>query len=211
MTLKHRILQTFGENIFDRPLFYTYPGGLRFELSEAGNSIERFLTALRKATAICQKIFTAEDSLVITLRVHSGSNAFNHRQTLRSLRSAEIHIPAQRWIWSEEIDPGDWLSESEPEYWLNLAFEAPVALLETCLWCALASDFHAIKPSPWCDFYLFNLDKSILVLPYDDRGMDVVGPNKELLSALYRAHQAYLLDYDRPIMDHTFSITPVSP
>ncbi|MHC8338757.1 DUF3885 domain-containing protein [Pseudomonas sp. HLT2-19-2] len=40
---------------------------------------------------------------------------------------------------------------------------------------------------------------------YDDRGMDVVGPNKDLLSQLYRQHHTYLLDYDRHTMDTTFA------
>jgi hypothetical protein len=179
VTLKHKIWQTFGGKAFVRPLFYSYPGGLRFALSETGNSIEQFLLALRKATTICRDIFVAEDSLVISLRAHSGSKPFGHRGVLGSLRSAGIHIPAQRWIWSEEIDRDEWFSEVEPEYWIYLAFEAPVSLLETLLWCALAKDFQAIRPRPPCDFYLFNLKKSILVFPYDDRGMDVVGPNRD--------------------------------
>nr|WP_279564018.1 DUF3885 domain-containing protein [Pseudomonas koreensis] len=44
-----------------------------------------------------------------------------------------------------------------------------------------------------------------MVFPYDDRGMDVVGPNKNLLLQLYRLHHTYLLDYDRHTMDTTFS------
>lgn len=43
-----------------------------------------------------------------------------------------------------------------------------------------------------------------MVFPYDDRGMDVVGPNKNLLLQLYRQHHPYLLDYDRDAMDATF-------
>nr|WP_259641718.1 DUF3885 domain-containing protein [Pseudomonas salomonii] len=44
-----------------------------------------------------------------------------------------------------------------------------------------------------------------MIFPYDDRGMDVVGPNTDLLLQLYRHHHAYLLDYDRPVMDITFT------
>lgn len=44
-----------------------------------------------------------------------------------------------------------------------------------------------------------------MVFPYDDRGMDVAGPNKDLLSQLYHQHNIYLLDYDRCAMDNTFA------
>ncbi len=37
----------------------------------------------------------------------------------------------------------------------------------------------------------------MLVHPYDDRGMDVVGPNHALLADLYARFDAYLSDSDR--------------
>jgi hypothetical protein len=79
-----------------------------------------------------------------------------------------------------------------------------VHLLPNLLWCALASDFGSIKPNPGCSYYLFNLQEGLLAFPYDDRGMDVVGPNRDLLTMLYRKYGTYLLDYDRPAMQRSF-------
>lgn len=205
MNLRFEIERIFGDTAFARPLFYAYPGGLRFELSETGGVIEQFLTALRKSTTICSDIFIDAPTLVACLRLHSGTNRFAHRPVIRARRSAGITLPAQCTVWSEEIDPQDRCCESEPEYWINLAFEAPMPLLQAFLWCALARDFGAIQPSPDCTLRLFNLNRQVMVFPYDDRGMDVVGPNKALLSQLYRKHHAYLLEYDRQAMDATFT------
>lgn len=205
MNLQLEIERIFGGKAFARPLFYSYPGGLRFELSEAGGVIEKFLTAVRKSTEICSDIFHDDATLVACLRVYSGSNRFAHRPLIHALRSAGINIPAERSVWSEEIDPEEWFCEREPEYWVNMAFEAPATLLQAFLWCALARDFAAIQPKPNCVLYLLNLKKHVMVFPYDDRGMDVVGPNKDLLSQLYRLHHTYLLNYDRHTMDTTFA------
>lgn len=205
MNLQLEIERIFEGKAFARPLFYTYPGGLRFELSETGGVIEQFLTALRKSAKICSDIFLDDATLVACLRVHSGINRFAHRPLIRALRSADINIPTECSVWSEEIDPEEWFCEKEPEYWINIAFEAPATQLQTFLWCALARDFSAIQPKPNCILYLFNLKKHVMVFPYDDRGMDVVGPNKNLLLQLYRLHHTYLLDYDRHTMDTTFS------
>lgn len=205
MNLQVEIERIFGGKAFARPLFYSYPGGLRFELSETGGVIEPFLSALRKSTQICGDVFLDEATLVACLRIHSGSSHFAHRASIYALRSAGIDIPTERSVWSEEIDPEDWYCESKPEYWINIAFEAPVPLLQAFLWCALARDFAAIQPKPNCVLYLFNLKKRVMVFPYDDRGMDVVGPNKDLLAQLYRQHHTYLLDYDRHSMDTTFA------
>ncbi|AZD15044.1 DUF3885 domain-containing protein [Pseudomonas chlororaphis] len=205
MNLALEIERVFGSKAFVRPLFYSYPGGLRFELSEGSGVIEQFLSALRKSTQICSDIFVGETTLVACLRIHSGSNPFAHRAAIHALRSAGIDIPAERSVWSEEIDPGEWYCENESEHWVNVAFEAPITLLQAFLWCALAKDFSVIQPKPRCNFYLFNLKKHVMVFPYDDRGMDVVGPNTALLLQLYRHYHAHLLDYDRPVMDITFA------
>ncbi|SEO18482.1 DUF3885 domain-containing protein [Pseudomonas sp. ok266] len=205
MNLRDQIERTFQGKAFARPLFYSCPGGLRFELSETGGIIEQFLTALRKSTTICSDIFSDAATFVACLRTHSGNHGFTHRAAIRAFRSAGIDIPPERSIWSEEIDVEEWYCEEEPEYWINIAFEAPITSLQAFLWCALTKDFGAIEPNPHCDVYLFNLPKQVMVFPYDDRGMDVVGPNAPLLSQLYERHNQYLLDYDRSAMDATFA------
>lgn len=114
-------------------------------------------------------------------------------------------IPKQREIWLEPIDADDWFEETQPEWWLNVAFEASPALIQNFLWCALSRDFSSIRPNPGCLVYLFNLQSEVMVWAYDDRGMDVVGPNKTALEGLYNKHSSYLLDYDRAVMDATFA------
>ncbi|NVZ65245.1 DUF3885 domain-containing protein [Pseudomonas gingeri] len=206
MNLQNEIERIFGENIFARPLFYSYRGGLRFALSESGGNIDMFLTALRKASRICQDIFGAEESLVVSLRAHSDGNYFACRPELRVLRKAGIVIPRTRTLWREDIEVEERCFEDRPEYWVNVAFQVPVSKLEALLWLALAKDLGVIEPTIHCALYLFNLSQRILVFPYDDRGMDVVGPNPARLSQLYHQHQQYLLDYDRETMDSTFAV-----
>ncbi|BBP70507.1 hypothetical protein PHLH6_25110 [Pseudomonas sp. Seg1] len=205
MNLQHEIERIFSGKAFARPLFYSVAQGLRFELAESGGMIERFLMALRKAEAVCGDVFTGHSELVVCLRTHSGSNRFAHRPSLQTLRTLGIDIPATRSLWDEPIDSEDWFDENQPEYWLNIAFTVPAAQLQTFLWCALARDFAAIEPTLHCAVYLFNLTDRVMVFPYDDRGMDVVGPNKALLSDLYHRHNAWLLDYDRAAMDSAFA------
>ena len=54
------------------------------------------------------------------------------------------------------------------------------------------------------DIYLFNLDKDVMVFPYDDRGMDIAGPNKQFLKQQYQQFGHYLLEYDREAMHAVF-------
>lgn len=211
MNLQQQIDEMFEGKAFERPLFYSYPGGLRFGLSETGTAIEQFLTALQKARSICEDLFPEEGSLVVCLRVRSGSNPFAHRTVLAELREAGIQMPVDRAQWYEAVSEDDRISEDEAEFWVNIAFRPPLSLLQNLLWCALAKDFGTLRPRPFCDIYLFNLALGVMAFPYDDRGMDVVGPNRAVLRRLYQTHQPYLLDYDRAQMDEAHQYPPEEP
>jgi hypothetical protein len=122
---------------------------------------------------------------------------------LSQLHAAGISFPHSRCLWIEQVLDED-IGEEDKLFWLNVAFEAPISLLQNLLWCALTVDFGSIRPRPRCDVYLFSLEDRVMVFPYDDRGMDVVGPNHTLLAKLYQKHNQYLLDYDRHNMAGNF-------
>jgi len=206
MHLREQIEKVFEGKAFLRPLFYSYPGGLRFELSEGGNAIRQFSQALRKAEDICRDVFNSDASLVVCLRIWCRSTMMEHRDILSELHAARVEIPRQRSIWIETTVPPSEIADGEEERWLNIAFEGSKNIVLNLLWCALSVDFPSIRPNPGCLVYLFNLKSRIMVFPYDDRGMDVVGPNHDFLASLYRKHADYLLDYDRVAMDQTFSV-----
>ena len=204
MSLRQQIETLFQGKAFERPLFHKHPGGLRFELCEGGSHLEQFLTALRKAMTICADVFPAGSRLTLCVRIHTKSNPSAHRAELRELRNAGLHLPKTHEVWLEPLNPDDWFETTEPEWWLNVAFEVPLELMQNILWCAVARDFAMSKPNPGCLLYLFNLQSELIVWPYDDRGMDVVGPNHEALAGLYAKHSGWLLEHDRAEMDAVF-------
>ncbi len=207
MTIRQRIETQFAGLAFARPLFYQYPIGLRFELSAGESVLEQFLTALRKAKEICNEVFANTENITVCLRVYTWHehNQFSYRDTLQKLKTAGVIIPKQHEIWLEPLNSQDWFDNTVPMWWLNLAFELPKKQLQNLLWCALARDFTAIQPNPGCLIYLFNLPSDLMVWAYDDRGMDVVGANKQALGALYQKFFSYLLEYDRAKMDANFA------
>jgi Domain of unknown function (DUF3885) len=208
MNLREQIETTFKDEIFDRPLFYRYPQGLRFELSEGENSIEQFLRAHRKALTICEDIFVSESELVVCIRFWNDNDGsiFANRILLRELRSAGIKPNRDRCIWPPKINNDD----MHDYYTTNcIAFSVPRTQLQNLLWCALGTSFQAIRPNPGyltgCLIYLFNMTKKIAVFPYDDRGMDVVGENRDELLSLYKKYNHHLLDCNRGTMETNFS------
>jgi len=201
MDYRKRIFDVFGPNIFSRPLFYQYPGGLRFELSPAGEPsfVKQFLAAHHQAMAICEDIFT-DGSMTVCLRLtFDRFDLSKIRTALYALRLADVNIARHRSIWFDDVLEWDAFRT------VSLVFECETKALAGLLWCAVGIDL-GISPCPKCDsIYLFNLKEKIAVLPYDDRGMDVVGQNHARLAAMYLKYQNCLLAYDLPVMNETFA------
>jgi len=194
-----------GPDRYRHALFYNFPGGLRFELSEGGSPLDQVLTALRKASEICSDVFAQEASIQVHLQKCSPSSRFQLRHTLRELELAGLSIPRCREIWVEQGATEEQHEGDDEEFWINLAFEVPKAKLQSLLWCAFATDFGSLHPNPHCLVYLINPEQEIIVHPYDDRGMDVIGGKKAPLQKLYDSHKAWLLQYDIEAMNRTFS------
>lgn len=206
-------LKTKTDKIVGSPyrfaLFYNFPVGLRFELSEGngGSPLDEVLTALRKATTICDDVFGKEDKILAHLQAFAPASRFGLRKMIRELHVAGIVIPDVRDVWLEaeaeaEADEDD----DENSYWVNCAFEVPKAKLQNLLWCAITTDFgSSLSPNPHCRVYLLNTNQGIVAHPYDDRGMDVISQHTSVLAGLYENHNDLLLDYDRESMRQTFA------
>lgn len=206
--MRHRnlIAQVFGHDACGNALFYRAPGGLRFEMSEGGTPLDQVLTALRKATEVLEFVFSGRETIAVCLRRVMGTNPFSLRRPLRELAMAGVSIPVCREFWLEPVPLGDRWDEKVEEWTAFVAFEFPTVRMQSLLWCAFATDFGPFRPNPHCSVYFVDVERRLLAHPYDDRGMDIVGPNTDLLSQIYVRFNSMLLDYDRPTMDETFKV-----
>jgi hypothetical protein len=203
MNFRRKIQEIVGRP-YRYALFYDFPGGLRFALSDGGSPLDQALTALRKATIICDDVFRGEEKILVHLGAFAPASRFGFRKMLRELRIAGIVVPKAREVWVDIEDDTD--DEDENSYWVSCAFELPTAKLQNLLWCAVTADFgSSLRPNPHCRVYLVNPDKGIIVHPYDDHGMDVISRRTSALAGLYERHKDLLLEYDMEAMRETFS------
>lgn len=201
-----RIIQGIVGSPYRYALFYNFPGGLRFELSEGGSPLDQALTALRKATAICDDVFREEERILVHLEAFAPASRFGLRKTLRELHVAGIVVPQVRDFWLEAEDQTNEDDDDEHGYWVSCAFEVPTTKLQNLLWCAITADFgSSLSPNPHCRVYLLNPNEGIVVHPYDDRGMDVISRRTSELAGLYERHNDLLLESDMEAMRRTFA------
>ena len=202
MSLRDELRRVFGPAALEWGLFYRNAPALRFELSDEGSYIQMFTRAYDRAREIVAAALPGTGELVIILSRPGGGGFLAHLSAFRALRDCGIRVPRAFESWSETTGP-EW--EHEPRGFL--AFTGGREMLIPLLWGAVAADI-GIRPRLRCEVYLADLARGILVHPYDDRGMDVVGPDHALLRDLHGRFDAWLQEHDRARMDGFFADEP---
>ena len=196
VSIKQQIENTFGDKSLDHALFYNHEGSLRFELSLGPSYVEMFLQAYEKAKKIIDFTFSKSNSLCVCLAFVCEGRFISSLSTFRSLRDCQIEIPSHYEAWQK--------SYPDDEYTRTfIAFQVDNSELPKFLWGTFANEL-GIRPRSKCKLYIYDTDLGVMAHPYDDRGMDLIGPNKSLLKSVYDDFGSYLLDYDRAEMDRFF-------
>lgn len=194
--MQELIVAEFGDKALDRALFYNYDGGLRFELSHGSSYIEMFLNAYHRSKAIFDYAFQDVETVSICLTFCGSGSFLANLSVFRSLKECQINIPKNHSYWQKSYSD----SPAEPAIYRNfICFDINKSEISKFLWGTLANEI-GIRPCSNCGLYIFDLKKSILLHPYDDRGMDIIGSNKNRLKQLHDNFNEWLLDYDRKKM-----------
>ena len=196
MNSRKRLEETFGEKALNHALFYTHDNGLRFELSEGDSPIALFNSACNKANEILDKAFEGSDTLLACLVNYDKVSFLSHLSLFKSLKACQITLPKnsyETWRTCNEED-GDRLF---------ILFPITTSDIPKLLKGTLALEL-GIEPQINASLYIASIDKGLLAHPYDDRGMDIIGPNTALKKTLFDDFQNYLLAYDIETMRASF-------
>ncbi len=196
-----RLYGVFGENAFEGGLFYVNEPALRFELSRGGSRVEQFTQAYDRAREIAGHVFRGSASLVVVLAWPGEGPPVRHMDVFRSLRACGVRMGRPRSCWTREYEAD---GDDPTERRTLVAFRADASALDGLLWGALGVDL-GIRPRLLARVYLADPERGLLLYPYDDRGMDVIGPDRERLRELFARFHDYLLAYDLARMEGFFA------
>lgn len=192
--LRDELHSVFGPAAFGDGLFYSHAPAIRFELSRHGAHVDLFAQAFDRGREILTAIFPPDSPLVAVVVMYEEPSRAVLRTALKSLRRLGVRPVRPRTVWREDG------AEGEPEDARTfVAFACGAEAVPRLLWGAAAVDLGVYPRLPG-RVYLCDPARGVLAHPYDDRGMDVVGPNHALLAETYRRFPSYLLDYDRERM-----------
>ncbi|MGV3523056.1 MAG: DUF3885 domain-containing protein [Candidatus Sericytochromatia bacterium] len=180
--LRQHLTALFGEAIFEWGLFERYPGSLKFELSTGGSHLQMFVEALDNARLILGPVACLSEQFYVNFTSFQPHPLAAQAELLNAVSHCQLQrLPAEA---ESVFEPSEDDTDTSDSHHLLLPLE--LKQLDSVLWLALGKDL-GIRPRFTGDIRLFWPQQGLAVHPYDDRGMDVVGPNQELLSLLYRS------------------------
>ncbi|HST58216.1 MAG TPA: DUF3885 domain-containing protein [Longimicrobium sp.] len=197
---------TFGAQAFALGLFYAHEPALRIALSGDGHWLDRFEQAWDRAREIADHALGDAPELVVVLTTFQGDTPLENRALFRSLRRCGVRTGGHRAWWLESYQD-EWMDQADPRFYA--AFACGREALHRLLWGGLAREL-GVRPRLAGDLFIADPARGIVLHPYDDRGMDVIGPRDALLE-LYHRFSDHLLDYDRERMDAFFASADSSP
>lgn len=191
-------------------LFNDSPYSLRFELG--GNHAMgpiRFLQAIDRARSVAEFVFAESEKLTVGIRyVGRKVSPRLPAEMLRTLRKFEFSGSIGPAIREEPEDEVDIQNEAEGSFRYRCALEIDNSKEQVALflWASVASEM-GISPRLGDLYwnYITDVERGIILHVYDDRGMDVAGIRRELLQPCYEKFKEWLLEYDRPQIEATFS------
>ncbi|MEO9635844.1 MAG: DUF3885 domain-containing protein [Parasphingorhabdus sp.] len=198
----------FGVRELPHAIFYNFPWGLRFDLSDVETSsgtkhIERFLDSLKRAKIITHGCLEHSQNLTV-LFSHHGPKAPVPATTRAISQLEAIGFDGSRLGYLGAVRQDDEFEDQSYRHWYSCRLASEPAEIDKLLWNCIAEDMGVEPYAEWADIHFVDFDKRMIVHVYDDRGMDVIAMDKGTIKPFYSKFNDWLLDYDREKMDQQF-------
>ena len=197
LSLLNEVLEVFGSQALEPALFYRHSPALRFELAGGETWIAQFLQAIDRARAILEEAFAEEATLTVVFGTWSEDPEQKLWRGLKGeLRGLALELEKPEF---HRLPPRD--GDDFPQ--ACFVAKLPTRSLPELLWGALARELDLRPKLSWRVTFAVPAS-GVLACPYDDRGMDVIGPNTARLVQLSHQFDHWLLDHDRARMAAVF-------
>ena len=201
---QHFLSTHFPGLVLQKPVFYNWPFGLRFDLQGLpSKGADSRRPVLERATALFEAVFAPTDRVLVLVRDYKYRRRkirfgnYLHRQIRGLVRAELAHTTARL----PDLYPPAIVFNHE---FLRLPAHriAHRPVLAAIAREHFPSRSRRVREAP--ELYFLNLDQSLILHMYDARGLDLIAGNPQALRPFYERFHAWLLAYDRDQMDLMF-------
>lgn len=197
-------LEAMGNPRLQLPIFYESPISLRFEIGpeEYSTSDPRYFRLAQWRAAFLYAKAVPFDTLLWVLYRTPEEETDIAELLSRFQKIARLPEPAE--VLEQETTDSDGDPLTRVFFFWDLD-KTPLKA-ESLLSEIIGTDFSGFRQLSSAVFF-FRTDTPFLFHLYDDRGMDLVAADKEVLRPFYEDCHNWLLDYDLPRMNRIFKNT----
>ena len=210
----NKYLETFFPELkLQKPLFYNWQNGLRFEVGLESMptmkdrekniiNLEYFEKALDRAVELFKYSFDNDDEIIIVCQRYSSNRQRIRKKNfcltaIENITSKKIESFKLRNLYEDDY-------ETKKEHWHRIAVHLKVSEINYCLILnkLIYLDFGGYGQTP--EIYFINKTKNLIFNLYDDRGLDIIATEKLTLENTYQKFNNWILEYDRKKIDALF-------
>ena len=187
------------------PLFYVYPWGLRFELGvyDLDDTGEYVRSAMERGRRIWDAVFAAGDDVLVIFDTTPDTAL---KQELKNCQLQRIRARRTCPI------PGKGMADEVQDFFYRHLYRAAAKDIPFDAILKRVVEEQPIVGGLYrytSSVYFYNRTKKLLFHPYDDRGADLIGADRESLRPYYRELNELLLNWNREDMDRKWKLRPV--
>ena len=208
-TYRQFLQNNFAGLKLSRGLFYSWNYGLRFDLQDKKlrtSDDKYFVEVVRRATKIFETAFDYSDRIIFMF--------MDYKWRRRKIKHTNYVFRQIDKLEKSEI----FYTKKRSVYYQNDIYNIALVKLtanrinyKNILTAIGHSDFPPRQPrldnyGGLTDKVIFfiNIDKKFIFNMYDDRGLDIIAADKEILRPIYEKHNDWILDYDRERINKQF-------
>jgi hypothetical protein len=183
--------------ILKKSIFYNCEYALRFDLHDINmdkDDDEYFIESFNRANELFYKVFCNCDELYFIYR--NRKIKFNDKifKNIIGFNKKEICIFNEKNVYEENFNSQLAVTK------VNISEINYKEILESIN----NTDFSFRKPRTDGEIYFIHIKDEIIFNMYDDRGLDIVGTNKEIIKPYYVKYNKWLLEDDMEKMNKIF-------
>ena len=209
-TYRQFLETNFKGLILRKPLFYNWPVGLRFDLQTTPYYTDDYFREVnRRAIRLFESAFDLNDPILLVLiefsekghKIRNGNFVF---QQIENLNRKEIYFTKAKELY--------YPNDKEDVYNIAVIPTSIKQIKYHSILSAIANANHPLrrpkldnsKCLPSKEVYFLNLHKKLIFHMYDDRGLDIIGADKENIQSLFIKHNEWILEHDRIQIEQQF-------
>lgn len=190
-----------------KPLFYNWNIWIRFDLQWKNPSKDSddcftdkyFNDVQYRAKKLLEYTFESDDEVIIVL------NSFKLRK--RKIKKSNFIFKQILNFNKEDIlfKKIKWLYQTDDSFNQAIIWVKFSTLNYSEIFVGIShKDFWNMQPYIWEEVFFINITKKIIFHMYDDRWLDIIASDKNMLEPIYNKYNDWILDYDRKKIDEVF-------